>query len=325
MRGFNKIILSRKGFDSSNGGDFSPFDIETGRYIVLPIPNGKIGSSYPGNRIIYEDIKIKPDYISGIDAKNLRELVCHESIRYVQKARDAISRKYAHFDPWLGHCPWLREDSDHRLGAFGQVGSPQGVLKKHHVGKGSLFLFFSRFKPVNGNKGSKFNDIDVSREHLEKGVAFIYGWLKVGEVIEKYDDIHSKLSEIDAREVVQRHPHATREYFDDSSRTYKNNTIYIAEKYLFDHSKRYSGCGYFPKLSGNLLLTATESAQKPFHHWLPSLWKMPPGLSRRTCLIYLNDWLDDNLMRHKTYGQEFVFDSSEEFYQWFNDKLLSEI
>ena len=35
---FNTIILSRKGFDSSAGGGFSPFDTETRKYILLPIP-----------------------------------------------------------------------------------------------------------------------------------------------------------------------------------------------------------------------------------------------------------------------------------------------
>lgn len=276
---------------------------------ISTLPSGEIGS-YPGNRTVYEDIEIEPDYLPGIDAKNLRELACHESTRYSQKTRDTISREYAHFDPWLGHCPWLRKNSDHRLGAFGQVGSPQGVLRNCDVGKGSLFLFFSRSKPVDGNRESKFNNIDISRDHLEEGVAFIYGWFKVGEVIDKYDDIYSKLSEMDARELVQRHPHATKEYFDDPRSTYKNNTIYIADKYLFYNSVEYRGCGYFPKLSENLLLSATESAQKPFHHWLPSLWKMPPGLSCRNSLIYLKDWLDDNLMQHRTFGQEFVFNSS---------------
>jgi hypothetical protein len=301
MPSFNQVILSRKGFDSSDGGDFSLFDLETGRFIVLPIPVEEIGS-YPGNCVAYDDIKIKTNYMSGIGANSLKELVCHESTHYPRRTRDTISRHYAHFDPWLGHCPWLRSDCDHHLGAFGQVGSAQMILKNRDIGKGSLF----------------------SRDHLKKGIAFIYGWFKVGEVIEKYDDIHSKLSEMDARELMQRHPHATKGYFEDTRSTYKHNTIYIADRYLFDNSKEHSGCGYFPKLGENLLLTATESTQKPFHHWLPSRWKMPPGLSQQTSRIYPNDWLGDSLMQHNGNGQEFVFDSSEEFYQWCNDKLFSE-
>jgi hypothetical protein len=324
MSSFNQVILSRKGFDLSYGGDFSLFDLETGRFIVLPIPVVEIGS-YPGNCVAYDDIKIESNYLSGISANSLKELVCHESTHYPRRTKETVSSHYAHFDPWLGHCPWLRSDYDHHLGAFGQVGGAQTILKKRDVSKGSLFLFFSRFRPVGVNliHGSKFNDIDISRDNLKKGIAFIYGWFKVGEVIEKYVDINSKLSERDARDLTQRHPHATKRYFEDPTR--KNNAIYIADRYLFDNSKEHSGCGYFRKLSENLLLTATEPAQKSFHHWLPSRWKMPPGLSQRTSRIYPNDWLGDNLMIHNGNGQEFVFSGSEEFYQWFNDRLFPEL
>ena len=38
MIGFNKIILSRKGYDSAAGGGYSLYDRETLRYIVSPIP-----------------------------------------------------------------------------------------------------------------------------------------------------------------------------------------------------------------------------------------------------------------------------------------------
>lgn len=33
-----KLILSRKGFDSASGNGYSPFDPKTGKFIVLPIP-----------------------------------------------------------------------------------------------------------------------------------------------------------------------------------------------------------------------------------------------------------------------------------------------
>ena len=54
---FNRVVLSRKGFDSTSGGGYSPFDPKTGRYILLPIPDGKIGE-YEGNRTLLNRLKL---------------------------------------------------------------------------------------------------------------------------------------------------------------------------------------------------------------------------------------------------------------------------
>ena len=324
MLGFNRIILSRKGFDKSAGGGFSPFDPDTGKYIVLPIPQAE-GESYIGNKLKYEDIKIKNGYFEGYNVSNLKELM--DKIRRWPPKINGEKPEYAHFDPWLGPCPWLEKDSNHCIGAFGQVGGAQTTLCKNGVSKGSLFLFFSRFKPINWTKTSRFNDIDISPEHLKEGLYFIYGWLKVGEVIDKLESIDNSnlLSQGEKTKLKEHHPHATPKYFEKYENKKGKNTIYIADKCLFDNSSKYSGCGYFTKLNESLLLTATDPAQKPFDSWIPSRWKMPPGLSSRTCLCYLKNWLDDNLVQHKTYGQEFVFSKSEEFCQWFNAKLLPEM
>jgi len=327
MYKFNKIILSRKGLDISTGGNYSPFEPSTGKYILLPVPGEEIGS-YPGNGVAYEAIEIIPNYLTGIDAKNLKELVYNKSTHFGQATMNAFSRRYAHFDPWLGHCPWLDKESDHHLGAFGQVGVSQTILNDNKIGEGSLFLFFSGFKSLTVRE---FDSIDISPEHLHRrGANFIYGWFKVGKVIEKYEDINNKLSEEDARELRTRHPHATEAYFKEHRRGYKHNTIYIADKYL-DDSKEYPGCGYFSILSEKILLTATESAQEP-GGWLPSRWKMLPGFTPGTCHSYLADaskWYrskDGSLVaQHDSYGQEFVFDGTEEFYRWFDDKLLPEM
>ena len=335
MLGFNRIILSRKGFDSSAGGGFSPFDLDTGKYIVLPIPENKKDRDISTPK--YEDIKIESRYFEGCDASNLKELMWAYHYRWppIIKRNKSEESDYAHFDPWLGSCPWLSEDSDHHkgIGAFGQVDRAQTILCKNGVGEGSLFLFFSRFKPINWTKASRFNDIDISTEHLKEGVYFIYGWFKVGEVIDKFEKIDNSdlLSQGEKTKLKEHHPHATQKYFGECRD--KNNTIYIADKLLFPYDT-VGGCGYFDRLSENLLLTATDSAQEHCKvNWIPSRWKMKPGFSFETCKSNFTErkhWYDTDrdgsyLVKTGWRWQEAVFEESEEFCQWFNDKLLPEM
>jgi len=329
MCGFGKIILSRKGFDSSAGGDYSPFDPATGKYIVLPIPMSKEECRI-SNSLRFEEVKIKKGYFKECNASNLEELV-----KMVTTKRKAIitrykksveESEYAHFDPWLGRCPWLAAESNHSIGAFGQVDKTQTHLSKLGIGEGSLFLFFSRFKPIDNTRENTIVP-DINYKHLKAGIYFIYGWLRVREVIKSFEEIHNKLDEKEEKELRSRHPHATPKYFENCQG--KNNTIYIAHKYLLDNSNEFEGCGYFPKLTKNLLLTATDSDQGP--NWIPSRWKLPGFFygHRPSCMdTPKRGWEKANgdscYVTIPPRGQEFVFHESEEFCHWL-DKLLREI
>ncbi len=106
-----KIILSRKGFDSSSGGGPSP--IVDGRPLSLPIPAGE---GRPG--IAY-------------DALGLTEHV-HKASKGKLSGADL-----AHHDPLFlddGQC------------LFGQCGAAQSHLENHNIGKGDLFIFFGLFR-----------------------------------------------------------------------------------------------------------------------------------------------------------------------------------
>ncbi len=329
MSRFNRVILSRKGFDSKSAHEYSRFDPLTRKYIVLPIPYEEIGGCH-GNGTKYEDIKLNSGFLSGVDASNLYELVYHESMRFGKWIKKAILQKYAHFDPWLARCPWLEEGNNHHLGAFGQDDTAQSHLNNKAVREGSLFLFFSRFVPINttinttkeGDGGIDIKGRHINHEHLSKGLYFIYGWLEVVEVIREFEDIDNSnlLSEKEKKELKERHPHATKDYFDKCKG--KNNTIYLAD------SQR---CGYFPKLTDDLLLTATDSAQ-PYNDWLAGRWELPGFFYKYPHPTYFpkdkREWASQQdsktcVVRHPCIGQEFVFDDSEEFYHWFN-KLLGE-
>jgi hypothetical protein len=314
MRKFGKVVLSRKGFDSSAGGSYSPFDPQTGKYIVLPIPVSKEESKIC-NLLKYEDISIKGNYLDGYPETNLKSLMKAMGKKAIIKDKES---EYAHFDPWLGDCPWLAGDSNHSIGAFGQIGMPQQHLDKQKVREDSLFLFFSRFKPMKSIGQNRENIIvpDIGDENLKKGLYFIYGWLKVKKVIRQYGDIQD-----DNR--LSRHPHATQAYFDKEDRVVrkKNNTIYIADEFLFNDGSNIRGCGYFPRLNTDLLLTAP--AQESEKNWIPSRWRLP-GFLYDKCLSVMNgkgrpcnDGSGSYLVNTPGRWQEAVFEESEEFCQWF--------
>jgi hypothetical protein len=302
MHSFKNIVLSRKSFDSASGHGYSPLDPTTGKYIVIPIPGGK-SEQQIANKTRYEEIKIKPDYLPGISASNLRELIFHKSLRFGRKTKEEVSNNFAHVDPWLGPCPWLTEESDHCLGAFGQVNAAQGHLANNDVGVGSLFLFFSRFAPIKNKRDNLSILVDP-----KKGAYFIYGWLKVARALKSFPEVQELGLET-------RHPHATVSYFNSR----KNNTIYISDRFL-DKEHGIPGCGYFPQLSKKLLLTSQN------HLETPTMWELPrffyeldnrPTFLRAESRWFLKEETKTCLVKIPARGQEFVFRNSLGFHQWF--------
>jgi len=109
-----KLILSRKGFDSANGGCPSPI-LPDGTMISLPIPS--------------DDPKTYADY-------GLAELL--ERLR--PGKGNPWAARHCHFDP------------DLKQGAFGQAGAAATHLRKQSVeDAGGLFLFFGWFRRVDDN------------------------------------------------------------------------------------------------------------------------------------------------------------------------------
>jgi hypothetical protein len=332
MHKFGKVVLSRKGFDSVAGGGFSPFDPKTRKYIVLPIPMGEKELAI-SNRLKYEEIKIKKNHLDGYSETDLKSLMM-KSLS-IEKATITVKDKkeeseYTHFDPWLGDCPWLEGDSNHQIGAFGQVGGRQTHLQIKGVDKGSLFLFFSRFKPIKPIGQNRKNIIvpDIRDENLGKGLYFIYGWLKVDKVIQQYKDV----KDIPDPNLKSYHPHATEKYFDEYANKNGKNTIYIADKFLFNDGSKFPGCGYLKKLNKDLLLTAPAQHQVP-GNWKPSRWKLR-GFFKENCSSVLkreekwvkcDDGSDSYLVETQGQWQEAVFDfgESEDFYPWFRKRLES--
>ncbi|WP_342246958.1 Nmad3 family putative nucleotide modification protein [Pseudomonas sp. OTU5201] len=176
-----RVILSRKGFDSSAGGCPSPI-LPDGRLCSLPIPD-------EASSISYGDI----DYCGT----NLGELVCQLTLNARWQGEGA------HLDPDL------RADALPRLPGWtptlGQSGSAQGHLRNEGVTVGDLFLFFGTFRPVQQVAGGwRFSPRQAPCQ-------VIWGWLQVGKVL-KVDELLA-----DPMPWVRYHPHFA--YGKDASNT----------------------------------------------------------------------------------------------------------
>ncbi|MCG3135470.1 MAG: hypothetical protein HMLKMBBP_03126 [Planctomycetes bacterium] len=149
-----RLILSRKGFDSSAGGCPSPI-FPDGSMLSLPIPDKR-------SPIRYEDLCWR--------RRNLGELV--ERITKGRHRRD----HRAHLDPDLrrGLLPRPRGWRP----SLGQVGAAQGHLRKQGVAAGDVFLFFGLFRPV-----------DAELRWSGPPAHHIWGWLQVDDVLSVDDDV----------------------------------------------------------------------------------------------------------------------------------------
>lgn len=164
-----KIILSRKGFDSSYGKQPNPI-LPDGTLLSLPIPdeNGNnTFSSLHWNGTSYYDIihSLKP--------------------RTTIKTEDAC-----HLDPDL------RKDIKPRMScwepAFGQSGAALTHLRNMSVGEGDLFLFFGWFRETEIEQGK------LKYKKKAKDLHVIYGYMQIGTIIERKSDAPDWLKE---------HPH----------------------------------------------------------------------------------------------------------------------
>lgn len=111
----NRIILSRKGFDSKAGGTASPI-FSDGSFFSIPIPQKDKSPTR------YQDLNFNG--MSG--TKILQEA----------SVKSVLPHDYCHYDPLLSE----------KIGIFGQADGTQTELKNNNVGSGDLFLFFGWFK-----------------------------------------------------------------------------------------------------------------------------------------------------------------------------------
>ena len=152
-----KIILSRKGFDSSNGGIVSPI-MEDGTLLSFPIPSE--------DKDTFDDL-----------------LYCGHSYLKILNDLKYKGNNNCHVDPDLsmdrrkntvkGWCP-----------IFGQINSSATYLNCNvGVEVGDLFLFFGNYHKV-ANLDGKYYYIKKSGDfYSDNDLQVIWGYLQVGKIV----------------------------------------------------------------------------------------------------------------------------------------------
>ncbi len=231
-----RIVLSRKGFDSANGGVASPV-LPGGRIVSLPIPSKAAPVSYRDIRVNGEELG---PMVEGL-------------------TRGRVKRAdRAHLDPDLarGAIPRLPG----WRAAFGQIDSAQSHLAARGVTVGDLFLFFGWFREVEAVAGAWRYRADAPDRHV------VFGWLSIGEVIPIGAD---PVAALRRHPWLRSHPHV------HLGPSRSNNTIYVAsERLRLPGARRdVAGAGVFEAVHGGVVLTKRAQPRRSLWH-LPS-WFWP--------------------------------------------------
>ena len=286
----NRLIISRKGFDSGSGGCPSPI-FPDGTMFSLPIPSG---DEEAFEDLQHGDVDIA-SVVSGITDGRMGGL------NPVHLDPDLNFDAYRHRKERAGWQEWR--------GMLGQAGAAQSHLNNQGVASGDVFLFFGLYRRVEKiAQGWRF--VRGSPE-----LHVLWGWLQVDE---KYP-----VADIGPNDLAwaRHHPHIFSNYRDDK------NTVYAASMKLElggdDDRCENAGWGVFPKLDQRLVLTDPNGAGVS-NWWLPR-WFYPDG--NRPPLTYHPDrkrWRRDAnhaYLQSVGRGQEFVLDLAHypEATDWLSD------
>lgn len=280
-----KLILSRKGTDSSAGGLPSPI-LPDGRLLSLPIPQSDGPLQY-----------------SALQANNqsLSSLIKHLGGKQW--------RSGCHLDPDIDAS--LLADTANWLPAFGQSGAAQRHLEQEGVGQGDLFLFFGWFRQTKKVKGKLQFVKGAPDIHL------LYGWLQVGEILRPRMDVGAGEDEPFAatpEQILSRYPQLAQH--PHLKKDYPFNCLYLPTETLRLNGEPtdVAGYGMFPGYRPELQLTTAGENRT---HWtLPQVFF--PSDFDRALSYHRQPWrwqdADSSLNPGKVHlqaaarGQEFVLE-----------------
>ncbi|TAL63886.1 MAG: hypothetical protein EPN88_11715 [Bacteroidetes bacterium] len=215
-----KIILSRKGFDSANGGYPSPI-LPDGKMISLPIPSKDFTR--------YSDLKMDHSHTYFDLMRDLKS-----KIKFEKKWSDLTIDTKCHLDPDL--FPRTIQRAKNWKPCFGQINQAQSHLFNEGVKEDDLFLFFGWFKRTIFENGK------YQFDKFEPDLHIIFGYLQIGKKLQVNDKTQIP-------DWMQNHPHVS----DESRKKNSTNTIYEAKENL-TWNKNKSGAGIF-RFNEDLILT----------------------------------------------------------------------
>lgn len=238
-----KIILSRKGFDSSAGK--IPSAIIGTKLISFPIPNEKDDKdSYDGLKFTDDSREVEEKYSKIIiDLYNKKS---DENIEYKNKYLG--EEKHCHVDPDI------RENVRKKIiknwePIFGQSGSsatyliddnPQMINGNLKVEIGDIFLFFGNYREVEFD----FNKDKYKYKRGSKEQQLIWGWLVVDDIIDN-----------PTGDKYEWHPHT----YDDNTKYKEKNILFKAAKEIVNIGEfKIPGFGVFDYKNEERILTAPK-------------------------------------------------------------------
>ena len=321
-----KVILSRKGFDSSFGGYPSPI-LPDGTLISLPIPSMKYSSSlYPKDKtpkwktrdnkdyypLTYSDLLLPKSARKYLDAENLQISTFRDLLNQLLPRGIILQdkKKYSqeliwtcHLDPDI-ESSILKRPIEWR-GLFGQADKAELHLRNNFVGNDDLFLFFGWFRKTIIQENKLIYD-----PNDRKGVHLIYGYLQVDYKLSKI------LNQDKVQSWMNYHPHFRFKLWNEN-----HNTVYVAKDKLTWNNKK-SGFGLF-KYHSDLVLTETSKENNPKGN--KSFWKYnlfpkelrityhkPESYCIRTC----ENGVVQKYFKSAYKGQEFIITNPSPIINW---------
>lgn len=261
-----KIILSRKGFDSTTAGGGSSSFVYEDKCYPLPIPE-------VGTGIKYEDLVFDKE----------------KDISILSVMRDLNINQFTecHFDPYLSDYMLKNKNNVDWKKSLGQCGSAQGHLINNGIKKDTdtLFLFygwFNKLERINGKfKYSPFNN------YSKEGVHLIYGYLQVETILE--------INKNNTLKDWGNHPHEiNKNYY------LGENRIYVARD-KFSEDDNLDGAGLF-KFSKELILTEIGKSRANWE--FPIFFHPDNGVEITYLPNNENKWKKENdKAKVKAYGQ----------------------
>lgn len=214
-----KVILSRKGFDGSNGG-MPSLIMPNGDMISIPIPS-------LGDVDAYADL-------------------CYGEKTYCQILRElkgSFRERKCHLDPDLEQLRRARCVRGWKP-AFGQIGAAAShLVNAIGIAPGDLFLFFGNFHRVEDRDG-RYRYVHRSGDfYRDHDLQVIWGYLQIGEVIRDPERI---------REEYPWHPHASKRRLSQTS-----NMLIVPRKHL-NFAPLRPGCGVLPYSEERVLTKRNE-------------------------------------------------------------------
>lgn len=281
-----KIIFSRKGFDSGNGGMPSPI-LPDGRMLSLPILSN---SERP-----LSDMQFDPE---------INKLVSDLSDQRI------VGSSCVHFDPDLDMA--LLPRSHGWRPSLGQVGAAQSHLENEKIEPSDIFLFFGWFRQVE-TVGGKWRFVpDAPHLHV------LFGWLQIGEIVSLHGNESAVLKKYPW---LKGHPHMQTGYSHNNTLYIATENLQINGV-----NTLVTGGGRFKTFTPRVQLTDNNANRSTWrfpkfflhdhanptmsYHKKPEKWTMDG---------------QDVILETVKRGQEFVFDASNNPYvQLWTSRLIGE-